>query len=402
MQRLSPTSVLIAGSVAVAAVDPERLGSLAGFQPAALAILSFAAAILSLRQHGVPSPSPSLALLAGWLGWSVIGAALSHQPGSAFLSIASFAAVGIAVANLAIRAAASDIAFVAGLAGIVSIALALAVSLSGGDGGLSGRFQLLFLEPNQLARAAGLVLVSIATVGVHRVLAERNFSGVPIIALATGAAFVVLVITESRTGVAAAAVGVLLVVTSQLSRQLSVAALAAVGLLLGAGAIAVLTGSAGESINQSLSRSTSAPTDELRTLNGRTVLWPEVVSLAMERPVTGAGLGLDRDLVSRFRAEGRVVWTAEHTHSLPLQLWLTTGIPGLLLVGAAMGLSARTAWRRTNSAERTLVLGLLAVIVVDGIVEPAVRVPSFAWFALVVATCLTAGDGSSSTEREPS
>ena len=399
--RIALPSALLASSVAVAAVDPERLGSMAGLQPVALAALSFLAAILSIKQDGMPTMSGPIIWLGAWLAWAVVGAALSTAPGTALLSVACFAALGIAGANLASRSSASEIAQVLGLAGLVSIGLAVAVSLAGRDGGLSGRLQLLFLEPNQLARAAGIVLVSVATLWVHQIVASRQFAGLALLTLTGGAAGVALLLTQSRTGVAAAAVGVLLVVTSQLSRQLSIAALAAIGLLLAAGAVAVLTDSAGESINQSLSRSATAPTNELRSLNGRTVLWPEVVSVAMERPVTGAGLGLDRDLVSRFRAEGRVVWTAEHTHSLPLQLWLTTGVPGVLLIGAAIVSSALKTWRRGNSEERTLVLGLLAVIIVDGIVEPVLRVPSFAWLALVVAVCLPPPGSPTSTAKEP-
>ncbi len=144
----------------------------------------------------------------------------------------------------------------------------------------------------------------------------------------------------------------------------------------------VLSNNAGESINRSLSRSTEEPTNELRTLNGRTVLWPEVVDVALERPVTGIGLGRDRTVVSRFRAEGRVGWDAEHTHSLPLHVWLTTGVPGLVAVLSSLGWLAFRTWAAPDSLERTLTLGTLAVVIVDGIVEPTLRVPSFAWLVV--------------------
>ncbi len=389
MTRRPAASVVLAAAIAVAAIDPQRLDQWSGLQPAALSAFAFSAALLGQPEGQQPPHPRAIVWISAWLGWSVVGAALSQHPGTALLSVASFAAIALATLNLTRYGSAIEVGGVLTLAGAFSIAAAFLVEVVGHDGGFSGRFQLLFLEPNQLARAAAIVLVALTAVLTHRFLESHDLRTIAPLVFGCTASTLVLFLTQSRTGVAAAAVGVLIVVSAQLSRRLSIAALAAVALVLAGGAIAVLTDSAGESINQSLSRSDSAPTDELRTLNGRTVLWPEVVDVAMERPVTGVGLGLDRQVIAPFRAEGRVVWSAQHTHSLPLQLWLTTGVPGLFLLTAAIVAASKGTWITPHSAERTLALGLLGVIVVDGIVEPVLRVPSFAWLGLLVAASLT-------------
>jgi O-antigen ligase len=175
----------------------------------------------------------------------------------------------------------------------------------------------------------------------------------------------------------------------QLQRRLALVVLAALVLSTAAGATIVLAGAAGEDLTSSLSRNEAANPGELTTLNGRTVLWPEVVDVAAERPLVGVGLGRDRVVVGPFRAEGRVTWDAEHTHSLALQLLLTTGVPGLTLVAGAIVVLIRTAWRAPLSPSRTWVLATVAVIVVDGMVEPTLRVPTFAWFALCSAAVLS-------------
>ncbi len=199
-----------------------------------------------------------------------------------------------------------------------------------------------------------------------------------------------LILTRSRTGVAAAAVGVLVVGALQLPRRRALALLAGLTLATAAGATIVLAGAAGEDLTSSISRNEAANPSELTTLNGRTVLWPEVFDVAAETPLVGIGLGRDRIVVAPFRAEGRVTWDAEHTHSLPLQFLLTTGVPGVVLVAIGISVITLTAWRAPLSPSRTWVLATIVVIVVDGIVEPTLRVPTFAWFALCAAATLSA------------
>ncbi len=374
--------LLLGLTIAVAAVDPERLGSSSWAQPLVLGVLAGLSAYLTTARWGRPSlPSASLWLTA-WLFWAAIGAARSDFPGTTLFTVGCFAAIGISATALAQHDGVEGAVSVLGFGAAFSVVLAGLVSLVGEDGGLGGRLDLLFLEPNQLARAAGLVMVGVCALGLHELLGDRRPDRLAILIAASVVTAGALVLTESRTGVAATAVGLLVVVSAQLSRRLSLATIGAVGALLAVAAVVVLTGSAGDSINQSLSRSASQPTNELSTLNGRTVLWPEIVEVAREQPVTGIGLGVDRTVVSQFRAEGRVAWKPEHAHSLPLHLWLTTGFFGVIAVFGAIATAAIQWWRRPSALARTFALGALAVIVIDGIVEPTLRVPTFAWFVL--------------------
>ncbi len=342
---------------------------------------------------GTPELTGGAVWLAGWLGWAVLGAARSPEPGSSLLAIGCFAAIGFASYALAITGTSNDIALSLGIAGAFSLAMAATTAVSGGVGGLTGRLTLLFFEPNQMARAAAITMVAFFALLVGEIIADRRREILLTAGAATIATLAALVLTQSRIGVVAGAVGTVVVLAAHLSRRASLIVIVAFGVLAGIGGVAVLSDSAGESVSQSLSRSTDQPTNELRTLNGRTVLWPEVVDVALERPSTGVGLGRDRTVVSRFRAEGRVAWDAEHTHSLPLQVWLTTGLPGLVAVlGALVWLALRT-WSAPDSVERTLTLGTLAVVMVDGIAEPTLRVPAFAWIVL------TAGMGFVALEK---
>ncbi|NNE97062.1 MAG: O-antigen ligase family protein [Acidimicrobiales bacterium] len=380
----SAAVVLLALSIAIAAVDPETIGSGSWVQPLLLAVVALSGALLAVGSGPAPQITGPVGWLAAWLGWAVIGGVLSPEPGTSLLAVASFAAVGLSGITLAGSSPARDLAYTLGLAGAFSLAMGLTAAAMGRDDAASDRLTLLFIEPNQLARAAALVLVSSAALAIHLIRDERNAYQARLTMAAAGGATITLLLTQSRTGLAAAVVGLIVVGASRISRSASLAAIAVVAIVFTVGAAAIATDGIGESVNQTLSRS-EIPPDELRTLNGRTVLWPEIVDVARERPVSGHGLGRDRTVVSRFRAEGRVSWDAEHTHSLPLQLLLTTGVPGLVALAGAVGISVVRCWRSTASIGRTILLGTLAVILVDGIVEPTLRVPSYAWLVVVWA-----------------
>jgi O-antigen ligase len=329
--------------------------------------------------------------LATWLVWSTVGAVLSPQPGTSMLAIAGFAACGIAAASVGRRMGLEGVVSVMSLGLAFSLAMAFVAAGLGRGGGIGDRLQLLFLEPNQLARACALVIVGAATVAVHRVAATCGFDRRALMWLMLGSSAVIgLILTRSRTGVAAAVLGVLVVGALQLPHRRALAVLAGLTLATAAGATIVLAGAATEDLTSTISRNESANPSELTTLNGRTVLWPEVFDVAAETPLVGIGLGRDRIVVAPFRAQGRVTWDAEHTHSLPLQLLLTTGVPGLVLVSIGVSVITVAAWRAPFSPSRTWVLATVAVIVVDGIVEPTLRVPTIAWFALCAAATLSA------------
>ncbi|MFW2381815.1 MAG: O-antigen ligase family protein [Acidimicrobiales bacterium] len=403
MSLASPRSgpmVMVGLAIAIAAVDPVKLGSSDWAQPALLAFTALAAVLATIALTGVPKLTGGAAWLAGWLAWAGVGALMAPEPGTSLLAVSCFAAIGLASYALASSGSAQETVLILGIAGLCSVAMAITASILGKQELFTGRLTLLFLEPNQLARAAGLIGVGFGAVGIAELLGRRDRTVLLVSGLASIGSAAALLLSESRTGVTAAAVGALVVLTTHLSRRTSLALIVTLALLFGAGAAAVLSDNAGESVNQSLARSANQPTNELRTLNGRTVLWPEVVDVSLERPVTGVGLGRDRTVISQFRAQGRVVWDAEHTHSLPLQLWLTTGVLGLIVVVAALAWTAAGSWTAPDSLKRTLALGLLTVVIVDGIVEPTLRVPAFAWVAVAAATGFLAAPKSWATRDE--
>lgn len=388
-----PEMALAAALLAIAATDPFRLTEDGALQPILLAAVSLGVVAMVARTdpRSIRPTAGAGSWLAAWLVWAVVGAVLSPQPGTSMLAIAGFAACGIVAASIGRRVGLEGVVGVMSLGLTFSLALAIVAAGFGRGGGIGDRLQLLFLEPNQLARACALVVVGAGTVVVHRVTGARSFDRSGLVWLILGSSAVLgLILTRSRTGVAAAAVGVLAVGALQLPRRRALALLAGLTLATAAGATIVLAGAAGEDLTSSISRNEAANPSELTTLNGRTVLWPEVFDVAAETPLVGIGLGRDRIVVAPFRAEGRVTWDAEHTHSLPLQFLLTTGVPGVVLVAIGISVITLTAWRAPLSPSRTWVLATIVVIVVDGIVEPALRVPTFAWFALCAAATLSA------------
>ncbi len=91
---------------------------------------------------------------------------------------------------------------------------------------------------------------------------------------------------------------------------------------------------------------------------------------------------------------------AEHTHSLPIHVWLVTGIPGWIALGGALMCIGLGSWKLPDSLERTMILGTLAVVVVGGIVEPTLRVPAFAWLVMTAAAGFVAAQGARPTAIE--
>jgi hypothetical protein len=62
--------------------------------------------------------------------------------------------------------------------------------------------------------------------------------------------------------------------------------------------------------------------------------------------------------------------------------------------------TASKSWTSPDSAERSLVLGTLAVVLVDGIVEPTLRVPAFAWVVVAAGTGFPTTTGGQAARRD--
>ncbi|MGH1506014.1 MAG: O-antigen ligase family protein [Acidimicrobiales bacterium] len=381
-RRLLPLAV--AGAIAVLAFDPERwirgwiFAAAQAVAVAAVALLVIVDVVADDRAGSRSTPdrrlAPPIALLAAWVAWSAAG------PGAA--STAAWYAV-IAVGLLRVwhhdRRPGSGIAVATVLAGALvghlGVAAAVA-SITTIDPVLSGRLTLVSLEANELARVAAIGTVAAS----HLVL--RGRPGERVLGLTAGLAGAsAVVLTGSRTGAVAVAIGVAIVLLLEAPRWLIAAALT-IGAVVGAMALtfdlASLPGT------NALERST----DGLGSLNGRNNFWPRLLDATEHSRVSGIGLGNDRDFI---QAEVPTGWNAQHAHNLALHLLVTTGVVGVALFASSVGASlVRAAARPPGDPAATLALALLAVVLVDGVTEAVVRTPSFGWAAVVAAAALSA------------
>lgn len=279
-----------------------------------------------------------------------------------------------------------------GFVAFVGLSLVAAFTQLGPELARDGdRLALLSLEANQLVRIAGIAFLAclyMATMGLRA--GSRSQVGVG--AIVGLGALVAIYLGDSRTGTVALAAAFATFAVSVAPRHVRPAiALSGVAIAVGALVLAVNVAGGllelGEVVETSISRDPAQVESEISSLNGRLQIWPEVLGEVAEQPIGGHGLGNDRTVLAGLWADGRLGWPAQHTHNLALQVLLTTGIVGLALLGS--GIIATLA--RALSAEHPFGSSILVLVLVDGISEAAIRVPSFGWFALCGAAALTAG-----------
>jgi len=99
----------------------------------------------------------------------------------------------------------------------------------------------------------------------------------------------------------------------------------------------------------------------------RLMLWPEILRYAEARPLTGYGFGrgvLRDQLQSRFKDIDTNLW---HAHNLFLEALIQTGLPGMLLLIALLGVLLREAWRAARQADQaTAACGIALLAVIGG------------------------------------
>ena len=100
----------------------------------------------------------------------------------------------------------------------------------------------------------------------------------------------------------------------------------------------------------------------------RLLLWPEVLKLSAERPLTGYGFGrgiLREPLQQELRTVDSNLW---HAHNLFLDALLQLGVPGLLLFVLLLGAIVREGWRLAQTAgDSATAAGIALIAVVAGI-----------------------------------
>lgn len=332
--------------------------------------------------------NPHAALLPAWVLWatvSVIGDgwqdSLRTTGGFAITLCATY--VLIEVGGRA--AVARTLGF--GL-GIYALGAAILIKSTGTAAQMDDRLALASLEPNELARVAAL-----GTLGA--LWYTRESRGLPqlVAAIASCVGIFMLLATASRTG-ALGLVVALAVLTVHVSRRRLAALSLGLFLLLATLPLSgiALSGIGGVADANPVAGLAARSTGQVTELGGRSTLWPLVMDEVAQSPLIGIGLANDRDIIADLRLD----WSPQHAHNLVLHLLLTTGAIGmiLMLVAIAGGLI------RAISNADPLCTALLMFVIIDGISEPVIRVPSFGWFALAAAIIL-AGRASSQRYSPP-
>lgn len=338
---------------------------------------------------------PPLRWIALWLAWTAGTALFAPTGPDTLLTVGVFVVLAGSVVCIHGESGEMGLAQTLLLAFACFVGLSVLVSVTDSSFELStvgGRISLLALEANQLARAAGVAAIAslhILLTGLRR----RSLFSVVVgaIGVLSGCGFIVL--GQSRTG-GAALVGAAAVFAMALvpySKRLIIVTVGAAALVAVLGLGVVWAGGSDsfyEKFQSAASRHEipEAQGRDIQSLNGRIGIWSEILTEAAREPVSGYGLGNDTEVITLLYADGRSAWRAEHTHSLFLQILLTTGVAGLILMGTALASIAARAF----DANSPLGPALLVLVLVDGISEAVIREPSFGWFALVAAAAVVA------------
>jgi O-antigen ligase len=257
----------------------------------------------------------------------------------------------------------------------------------------ASRLRGTFFNPNHLALYLELALAVVFAWGwwaARRARAElaierRVLSLAPPV-LVWLTLFAGLSFTGSRGGLVAALAGIVAqgVLLAVAQRRLAPAVLGAAAVIAGLAAALAVGLQAGPSRIMA-----TLPFDV--SMEARRQAWSATVALWRAFPLTGTGLGTFRDAFTLVQpAELDTTWW--HAHSGPLELLATTGVAGLLLVGA--GLAAlllrllavlRHGRRSEDQAAGLAVLGALAAVGVHECFDFGITMPANALTLAVLA-----------------
>ena len=171
----------------------------------------------------------------------------------------------------------------------------------------------------------------------------------------------VLVMTEARMPIVAAAAGSVLALRPRLGRG-STSAVIAVG-FVAASALLVLALNGGTT-------SDSEQIDEIGSLNGRTTVWSLIVEEVEEAPFAGIGTEATQEFLEGN--QDQVSWGPTHAHNAFFQMALHGGWPAaFIFVAAFVGY-----WRRARFAPVSSRDAVVLTLFLIGITEHLVREPA--------------------------
>ncbi|HAT09203.1 MAG TPA: hypothetical protein DCS97_01080 [Planctomycetes bacterium] len=209
----------------------------------------------------------------------------------------------------------------------------------------------------------------------------------------------VLLATQSKTTMLAAAIAVPLLLVLWANRAAGPRLDARIRLAAGAWGIAMLVCLAAlfsGSLASWADDLADAKGDSVTTLTGRTVIWNITLDEWRRNPWFGDGPGLwDAEMQDRYEAE--LSWRTGHAHNQVVQQLGQSGVFGLLAWIAYLGVIVWTLWR-SPPRHRPLGWSILAMIVLGTISEPWFSRGMPGWGPVLLLCHLALGAGSVSED----
>lgn len=132
-------------------------------------------------------------------------------------------------------------------------------------------------------------------------------------------------------------------------------------------------------------------TDDIYTLNSRTELWSKAFVYVTQQPLIGSGYYSGRYLLMK-----EFSW-AGHAHNSFIEVLLTTGLIGLIVLGIYLASLVKTVITSGNH----FLLGVLVYVLIQGMLNPLLFTPGVPMFVLTIAV-LSAGVKSAAASRQHS
>jgi O-antigen ligase len=319
------------------------------------------AATLLARNRELRALPPIWIPFALWAAWAALSLAWSLEPERTIKEWRSevfYAGATLWVCFVAAQARETARIFlpIIGGAAIIACVFALDLFLRGGDRNLGG------WHGGAGHHSSALLMLTPCAIMTAWYARRRGWRTVMLAAAGTTALFLASAYaTLNRTVWLGLAVEFALIASLVLLRSASprqgtrrIFALFAVVLTLGAGA-AVHTIQADQG---------GRPLEQ----DTRLFLWPEVLKMSAERPLTGYGFGrgiLRESLQEELRAVDSQLW---HAHNLFLDTVLQLGVPGLLLFVLLLGAIVRQGWRLArNTPDEVVAAGVALIAVLGGV-----------------------------------